>query len=243
MKAELIEPKLFQEFKNLKKILLSPKDYQHLIKVSRSKVGEKVLLLNGIGGSIETMIQNIGKNEFELKVLNIVEKERDYRIDLFLGIPKKDTLEEAVDFATQLGIERVLLFESEYSQKLKTDFVKLKDRLNKISVSSLKQSNNLFLPNIIFLNKDFENELKNNKYEHQFLMTLDKSGASKIEKPLSRKSRYLFFIGPEGGFSESEELHIKSYENSISCHLPCPILRVVPAISTTFGFLISQLKD
>ena len=58
---------------------------------------------------------------------------------------KKEALELSIRQATELGVNKIFLLNSQYSQEnsLKAD------RLEKIIVSAMEQSNNLFYPEII----------------------------------------------------------------------------------------------
>ena len=74
------------------------------------------------------------------------------------------------------------------------------DRLEKILISSLKQSNQFFKP-IINSIKTFENFTRDNQDE-LFMANLKTS--NKIKRELFTKNNICLMIGPEGGFSNGE---------------------------------------
>ncbi len=234
MRAEYVP--YLEELIPEKEIAFKVSEFPHLIKVARVKIGEEVLLLNGQGLGARGVISNIQKKEFQVSLRETIQKRRDYNIDLLLGLPKKDTLEDAIDFCTQLGISKVYLWKSEYSQLKSIP----RERLEKISISALKQSNNFFIPELIEIS-DPQSDLDFSHYERSYLMSLKDSEDKGSE--FSSSQKVLFVIGPEGGLSEKEEGFLKNNPGFHSIHLPSPILKVVPAISASMGYLFSLLRD
>lgn len=235
MRAEYIKD--LENYKGKQEITLDSREYSHLIKIARVEAGEEVLLLNGKGLQIVSTVKDVSKKQCILSLGASNFENRKYNIDLLLALPKKDTLEEAFDFITQLGIRRVYLWNSEYSQLKSFN----EDRLQKIMISALKQSNNFYMPEYEILNSDYQKIISSSDYESVFLFTLEDENDS--EFVLNSQKQYLYIIGPEGGLSSSEENQIKNAQSIVRINMPSPILKVVPAISTGLGFLLSRLKS
>src|SRR5690606_39103516 len=62
--------------------------------------------------------------------------------DLALGMPKRDALELCLKEATELGFRKIFLIRSDYSQMKAPEM----ERMEKLLVSALEQSNAPFLP-------------------------------------------------------------------------------------------------
>jgi RsmE family RNA methyltransferase len=88
----------------------------HLLKVARLSTNEEVLLLNGRGLVVRTLVINISKKEVHLKTVAVFNHERKYRFDLALCMPKRDALDLCLKEATELGFEKIYLIKSDFSQ-------------------------------------------------------------------------------------------------------------------------------
>ena len=198
---------------------------RHLIKVVRIKLNENILLNNGDGLGIIGKVIKLEKKSVAIEVINI-KKELKSERSIALCVVKKEALELSIRQATELGLNKIFLLNSQYSQEnsLKAD------RLEKIIVSAMEQSNNLFYPEII------TSELStfvSNKSEDVLLFTAQPS-------TLDRKKvheKMIPLIGPEGGFSD-DELNLLKSTVSNHIHLPTPILRASTAVPTCIGYLL-----
>ena len=101
-----------------------------------------------------------------------------------------------VEKATELGISQITPIVCEHSEKKKVNT----ERLERILISSLKQSNQFFKPAINSIST-FENFILNNK--DQLLMANLKT-SNKLSEKLFAKPNICLMIGPEGGFSNRE---------------------------------------
>ena len=205
----------------------------HLIKSTRVRVGENVLILDGHGTSFLSEALAITRREIDLKIIEINQKEQGPKIDLCLGLPKKDAFELALKNAVELGIQEVIPFEAEYSQWT----IKNSDRAQTIIESALIQSNNYFATKLHSVASDIRG-LENifASYDHIILTTLkEKKDFSTIS--VNKDEKYLVVIGPEGGLSDSEEDFILSLKNSSCLKLNTPILRTPNAVSTVTGYI------
>ena len=67
--------------------------HHHLVHVVRIEVGDELLLLNGAGLFIETLVEKITKKELSLKLTSHNMKDRSFLYDLALAMPKREALE------------------------------------------------------------------------------------------------------------------------------------------------------
>ena len=134
---------------------------------------------------------------------------------------KKECLELSIKFAIELGVSKVYIVQTDYSQNFKLNI----DRLNKIAVSSMLQSNYPYM--CVFEEvRGTENILKDLNYQ---VIVLDNiktrsTGSENIDDRV-------VFIGPEGGFS-SYERDLFEKNNIPSLKFNTPILRAETALVT-----------
>lgn len=204
----------------------------HLVHVVRIELDETLLLQNGHGLFVETKVNGINKKELSLSYLKHYEKERSFEYDLILAMPKKDALDLCFKEATELGIRNIILVKSEYSQGRVPD----DDRLEKLLVSALEQSNAPYLPVVSVSNWQ---EIRWESYRDVTLLdSQSPSSEDYEEKELSPRA---LVIGPEGGFSQGEIEFLHSIKNLKVVNLPTPILRTPTAVATGVGILLQSL--
>jgi 16S rRNA (uracil1498-N3)-methyltransferase len=213
----------------------------HLINVIRIKKSESVLVLNGRGLCINTNIINIEKKFIRLKVNNWEHKQNPSNFSLALAITKKDALYESIRIATETGINNIFLINTQYSNKDYQVNEKIFEKLKKISINSLIQSNNLYLPQIYMQQDLFKLDLST--YDHVHLFH-SKSSHHKNNFPNIRSNQSnLILIGPEGGFSDEEISRITCNPSLLLHYLNTPILKTPTAIAASIGFLHRSIID
>ncbi len=203
----------------------------HLVQVVRIEKNEELLLLNGKGLLITTIVTEASKRVLTLKKTAEKSAERSFHLDLALGIPKKDALDLCLKQAVELGIRKIYLIRGEFSQTRIPD----EERIRNLLVSALEQSNSPFLPTI--LESDWSSMPWN---DYGTVLHLDSQRENKAAS--SKISRVnLLVVGPEGGFSEIELDLLRSLPHSESLHLPTPILRTPTALAAGVGVVLERL--
>ena len=206
----------------------------HLVNVVRIKVNDELLLLNGKGLKVTTIVESLSKKDLKLKLHQHQTVGQDYLFDLALGIPKREALELCLKEATELGFRRIYLIRSDYSQMKAPEA----DRMEKLLISALEQSNGGFLPEVI------EAEWKTLPWkEYETSIMLDSQTIpEKANKTQLSQSAQLLIIGPEGGFSSAEQVYLHGQENLKVVNLPTPILRTPTALAAGAGMMIESLR-
>ena len=188
----------FSNFKsNDKYIVIDEIDSKHITRSFRKNIGDSVKITNGIGHLCNAEIVEIGK-KIKVKIKSIEKFESSiYSVHIAIS-PLKNTsrFEWFVEKATELGVNQITPLICKYSEKKKVNM----DRLDRILISSLKQSNQFFKP-IINSIKTFEDFIINN--EDEKLMANLKT-SNKINGQLITQKNICLMIGPEGGFSNQE---------------------------------------
>lgn len=220
-----------------KELVLKGEAHHHL-KVARCRAGEHILLFPGEGLIARAHTLQVGKNETRVEVHSLEQKQRLYEIEICVGLVKKDAMEEVAKISTELGVKEITPLLTRYSQRLSNQF----KRWDKIVEQAQQQSNNPYAP-VLKETIEFDDLLKNPQKPtgRNFLFS---SLPGDIELGLTDPSKLStrLFIGPEGGFTESEEVALLGQLDTTRVHLPTPILRAPTAISVGVGHVLSSLK-
>ena len=180
-----------------KHIVINEIDSKHISRSFRKNIGDNIRVTNGLGYLCNAEIIEKGK-KIKVKIKG-VEKFEPPNLSIHVALsPLKNIsrFEWFVEKATELGISQITPIVCEYSEKKRVNT----ERLERILISSLKQSNQFFKPKINSINT-FENFILNS--EDQLLMANLKT-SNKLSEKLFTKSNICLMIGPEGGFSDSE---------------------------------------
>ena len=182
---------------NDKYVVMNEIDSKHISRSFRKNIGDSIMITNGFGYLCNAEIVEIGK---KIKVkINSIEKFKSSSNSIHIALsPLKNAsrFEWFVEKSTELGISKITPLVCEYSEKKKVNM----DRLERILISSLKQSNQFFKP-IINSIKTFENFIRENEDE---LFMANLKTTNKIKRELFTQNYICLIIGPEGRFSDGE---------------------------------------
>ena len=182
-------------------IILNKSESKHIVKILRKKKNDIVFFTNGKGFLFKAIITKADVKNCILKVLNKTAKTKQRNYHLHIGIAPTKNIERFEWFlekATEIGIDEITPLICERSER---KIIKL-DRLNKILISSIKQSLQYQLPQInnMISFKDFV--IKD--YDQKKLIAHCGNDKKLPLMSLKNKNNYLILIGPEGDFSSSE---------------------------------------
>lgn len=186
---------------------LVAQEARHAIKVLRYRVGDMIHATDGCGGRFRGKIESVNNDE----VIARIEEQACVpaplpAVTLAIGmIKKRDRLEFAVEKAVELGAAQIIVFNGDRSEKTGVRM----DRLKMTSLSAMKQSLRVWLPEISYC-KSLGEVL--DRHQPGRIGVADetiKPGGNRT-LPGSDLQEFqgdepsLIIIGPEGGFSESE---------------------------------------
>lgn len=234
MRAILIADQLEKESG---KILIEGEHARHLIKVVRIKSGEQIKILNGLGCTTLCEVVSVESKKLTLNILKVDSYIQNARLDLALGIPKKEAFEDVVKAACEIGLGRVIPVKTEFSQYTP----KRSDRLNKLMESGLIQSNNPFF---LALEEtvDFKDLLSLfSSYDKVLYFCSHQNFSVKNSLEIKKTDKVLIIIGPEGGLSEREEEQLNALKNVFFINLPTYILRTPTAVSLCCGWVLAKM--
>jgi 16S rRNA (uracil1498-N3)-methyltransferase len=211
--------------------IITGQPLHHLVNVVRLEAGEYLLMLNGQGLMIKTKVHVVSKREIRVRRESFEQRTPSERYSLVLGMPKKDALELCLKQATELGFHEIYLVKSDFSQTKFQD----EERIFKLIVSALEQSNAPFLPKVF--NYSWEQVPT-----HEFQQVILLDSQTKQENKFDPVSNTLLVVGPEGGFSNRELSYLHTLKNVNIVNLPTPILRTPTALAVGAGIILESLR-
>ena len=194
-----------------KEIVITGADVNHIRNVLRMRADEEVLIADGQGAEYRCKLTELGENEVRAQILWKLDGNAELAsaITLFQGLPKSDKMDLIVQKCVELGVDRIVPVSTKRAV-VKLDAKKEQTRLkrwNTISESAAKQSGRGVIPEVSGV-MSFEKALEEAKkldvllipYERAELMAETRRFMGEIRPGQSVG----IFIGPEGGFEESE---------------------------------------
>jgi 16S rRNA (uracil1498-N3)-methyltransferase len=177
-------------------VLFPQSEIKHLFKTLRAVAGDLIGLLDGKGACAEAEIT--GDKKIIIRKLSKC-PEPEVKIHLFVAAPKRNAMDQLLRQCTEAGVWSIHPVITRYSVAVPD---KVSDRWRSLLQEACKQSGNLFLPELhepCPLAQALE-EIKKTK------MTAFYGAVSKTGKfsPVSATD-VAWLVGPEGGFSETEE--------------------------------------
>ncbi len=188
----------YSNFKTEDKLItINQTDSKHITKSFRKNIGDLIKITNGKGSICDAVIVETGKKiKAEIKrVTNYKAEEISIHVAIS-PLKNPSRFEWFVEKATELGINQITPIVSEFSEKKKVNI----ERLERIIISSMKQSNQCYKP-IINDVDNYLNFITNNNDEK--IMANMKTD-NKLDKGFIKSNNICLMIGPEGGFSDKE---------------------------------------
>ena len=224
-------------------LIIYIKDKQHhfLKNVLRIKVNDEINIFDGITGEWESTVMSINRENTVLRVTNIINKlKKSNDIWLVFAPIKHHRMSLAIQKATELGVSKIIPCITEFTNIRKINAQNLHDN----AIEAAEQSERLDVPRI---EKQVDlTTLLSNWPEDRKLIYCDekiKEKRSIIDLLLPCKNaenKWAVLIGPEGGFSDSEQELITKSKNVLSVSLGDRLLRSDTAITVSL-FCIQEI--
>ena len=180
------------------KALFDENESRHALQVLRYGVGSQIEFTDGKGFLYKGRITETGKKFFVAQADEVIEPGNLSKLSLAVGLIKHtDRLEWMVEKCCELGVESLILMQTENTVKARVSI----ERLERICISALKQSHGCRLPKLIL--EDFKTTV-NRSAENRFICHCRAELQNKSAKPNDLKGETLVLIGPEGDFSVEE---------------------------------------
>ena len=184
-------------------VLLSEEEAHHCLQVLRAKDGEIIEIINGKGDLWEAQLNITSKKHHNIQLLKqkANQEPNTAKCSLAVALTKNiDRIEWLIEKATEIGLVN---FYPIITHRTERKQVRM-DRLDKIVLAAMKQSQRLWKPEIFeplpfekFINLPIESQ----RYFGHCETDLSKNPLSEI---YPKDQQALIMIGPEGDFTEDE---------------------------------------
>lgn len=181
--------------------------YKHIIKVMRSKPGEKILFLDENKIQYETILKNIESDYFTCNIISRYKSNRTLNINLYAAqsVLNSDAQISAVQKATELGVKGIFPLCTDNCSVKKSVIESKIDKWQKIAFESVKQCERADIPKVYNLTNLEE---LTDKFEQIIVFAESDTDRNFFEylkeNPIDKTKDILIIIGPEGGFSRAE---------------------------------------
>jgi len=193
---------------------LDEDESRHAVKVLRLSEGDLLDVTDGKGAWYQcTITKADGKRcEFQIAKSTFTPK-RKFQIHIAIAPTKNtDRIEWFVEKAVEMGIDRITFVNTKNSERKNLN----SDRIRKVAISAMKQSQQAWLPVLSPL-LSFQ-ELVKEKASQKFIAFVDHQNPDHLKSLARKEEDYLVLIGPEGDFSK-EELELALNHNFIKVSL------------------------
>ena len=232
-----------------KRIVITGSDVNHIKNVLRMERGEELMVCDGTGMQYTCEIEEFPAGEVLLSVLKAekASTELPVRLKLYQGLPKKDKMELIIQKAVELGaVEIIPVMTKRCIVKLEDDKKEAKklERWQAIAESAAKQSGRGIIP-VVSKVLPYKEAIKKAMAEGMTLIPYELTEGMKSLREAAtaapKQQVISVFIGPEGGFEETEIAFAK--ENGVvPVSLGKRILRTETAGFTTLSILMYEIE-
>lgn len=194
-----------------KEIVITGADVNHIRNVLRMRADEEVLIADGQGAEYRCKLTDFGENEVRAQILWKLDGNAELAsaVTLFQGLPKSDKMDLIVQKCVELGVDRIVPVSTKRAV-VKLDAKKEQTRLkrwNTISESAAKQSGRGVIPEVSGV-MSFGKALEEAKKLDVLLIPYERAEhmaeTRRVMGEIRPGQSVGIFIGPEGGFEESE---------------------------------------
>ena len=228
-------------------ITITGDDVKHIKNVLRMKPGEEISVSDGESDrEYRCEIVSLDADEVVCKLLFIKEDgvELPVKVTLFQALPKGDKMETIIQKCVELGVASIVPTET-HRCVMKLDDKKKKtkvERYQAISEAAAKQSKRAYIPKVKPVMTFKQAIASLSEYDvimipYEMSEDMDTTKTVFNSLPELKDTKVAVFIGPEGGFEESEvEAVINAGGKAVS--LGKRILRTETAGMTVMSFII-----
>ena len=233
-----------------KEITITGSDVNHIKNVLRMKPEETILISSGENLEYTCYIRELKEEEIIAHIMYVQESGYELlsRLYLFQGLPKSDKMELIIQKAVELGVHEIIPVASKRAV-VKLDArkeEKKRTRWQAISESAAKQSKRMYVPEV----KKVMSFSQAVEYAGQLDVVLVPYELAKgmgetreIIGKIKKGQSVGIFIGPEGGFEETEVEMAVEKANAKAITLGKRILRTETAGLTVLSILMFTLEE
>lgn len=178
---------------------LSEGESRHCATVLRKKIGDEILLMDGLGNVVVSEIEDLSGKKVWFNVKEKISQNAVLpKLHIAIALTKSmDRFEFFVEKACELGIQEITPMHTYNSERRKFN----EEKLNKWMIAACKQSQTYIFPKINPLKK--YSEVVKLQAEQRFIAHCHSHETPQLED-LAGENECLLLIGPEGDFSAQE---------------------------------------
>ena len=180
---------------------LSPEESFHATKVLRLTAGDSIELTDGKGNFLTALITTPGSHETQFRILHsTLSPKKNFAIHLAIAPTKNaDRMEWMVEKCTEVGVNKISFVLCNTSERKSINM----ERLEKITISAMKQSRQARLPKVS-QPVALVHFLQECTVGQKFIAHADEYNLNNVASLAEPGSDYVVLIGPEGDFDLGE---------------------------------------
>lgn len=227
--------------------IIEGEDVKHISKVLRCRVGEELEICDNDNNEYICEITNIDKSQVNLNILKRVDikRESDLKIKVYQGLPKGPKMEMILQKLTEVGVDEIILVQTKRTV-VKVDNKKEDkkiERWERIIYEAAKQSKRGKIPKLrgVLSFKEALADMKENDFN---IAPYENEKTKTIKQAIKGKdiNNIGIFVGPEGGFEDTEINAIEEIGGQ-SVSLGPRILRTETASLVASSIVLYELSD
>jgi 16S rRNA (uracil1498-N3)-methyltransferase len=182
--------------------VLPENESKHCMQVLRLKPGEKILITDGKGFLYEAVLQGTKSRTCKVEIINQCLQPPFFSEKIHIAVAPTKNIERTewfVEKSIETGISEITFLRCRHSERKDVNL----NRMNKVAVSAMKQSQKAILPEINGM-VDFEKFTSNKLVGIKMIAHCEDGERRHIKKAYREHSDAVILIGPEGDFSPEE---------------------------------------
>ena len=198
-------------------VTLDPAESRHLARVRRARPGDRVQLLDGLGGVVSGILTDVASGLARVRCQTLARHPHPVPRVLAVGLPKAGLIEDIIRQATELGATGVQPLLAARAEPRLDDPARLahkQERWHAAALEACKQSGNPWLPEIhppLALDPWLATTVRPGTNWQKFVAALTPGAHSIAELialgrlgPAAHATGLLLAVGPEGDFTPAE---------------------------------------
>jgi 16S rRNA (uracil1498-N3)-methyltransferase len=226
-------------------IVLAQAQTHYLKHVLRLKPGAALVLFDGCQAiDFHSVLTAAGKKlGARIESATAVETESNLVVELIQGLGRADHMDWMIQKTTELGVNRIALFNAERSQTpLKPAHLEKKmQHWRSVAISACEQSGRTILPRITF-SRDFEQAMATSTIDCKLLLDFSGDSLSSILQQRPPRTPLAILLGPEGGLNPLE-IELAKTSGFTSVTLGPRVLRTETAAISALAIAQSLIGD
>ncbi len=200
-------PRFFINYVPEEQVVIAGEDARHIVRSLRMQSGESLILCDSIGTDYNGRIESVADDRVVVRILNFCKSvtEPGVRVTVYQGLPKADKMDSIVQKSVETGAVGIVpVMTARCVSKPDEKAVDKKMiRWQKIAHEAAKQSGRGIVPQVFPLT-DFRQAVKQAAQAGEILLFFEGGGQSISKLVNGETCELAIFIGPEGGFEQSE---------------------------------------